>query len=201
MKKLLYKAINNLGYSIENKKNKQQNLIKPLLKFSHLDNFNLLILAKNYILNLDDKFDDFILSNDRNGFIISFGGLSIYVESLEEFHILNEVFISDDYRFFLNKKSILIDIGTNIGIASLFFSKYEFIEEIYAFEPVKDTFDQAQYNFKLNKKKSKVVGFKNVGLGKDERKETFLFDSKVKGNTGLRGSLSPSYSNNNNVDK
>ena len=74
MKKLLYKAINNLGYSIENKKNKQQNLIKPLLKFSHLDNFNLLILAKNYILNLDDKFDDFILSNDRNGFIISFGG-------------------------------------------------------------------------------------------------------------------------------
>lgn len=197
MKRFLYKLINMLGYDIKNKKNQRDLLLKPLRKYEALNNFNLLVQAKNYILNLESKYQEFNIKNDQQGFIVSFSDLNIYVESLEEFNILNEVFINDDYHYTTKEKAFLIDIGTNIGITSLFFSKFDYIEKIFSFEPVKPTYEQAKYNFSLNSKICKVETIKNIGLGKYKREEQFLFDSKVKGNTGLRGKNSPSYSNNN----
>ena len=196
MKKVIYNLINRLGYNIENKKRIRRELIKPLEKFGDLENFNLLVQAKNYILNLDNKFDNLNIVNHKEGFIVSFSDLKIYVESLEEFHILNEVFINEDYRFINKNNAILIDIGANIGITSLFFSKFNYIYKIYGFEPIQETYKQAIYNLQLNKNIHKVEWIKNIGLGKDDRKETFLFDKNTKGNTGVRGLLSPSYTNN-----
>ncbi|GGK17541.1 hypothetical protein GCM10007962_09680 [Yeosuana aromativorans] len=196
MKRILYKIINKLGYNIQSKKTKREELLRPLTKYSHLNNFNIIILAQNYILNLENKYRDFEIKNHEQGFMVSFSNLNIYIESLEEFHILNEVFINDDYHYTTTKKSILIDIGCNIGITSLFFSTFSYIEKIIAFEPVTITYEQAKLNFQLNTKICKVDAIKNVGLGKHKREEKFLFDRNVKGNTGIRGKLSPSYSKN-----
>ena len=201
MKKTIYNLINKFGYSIENKANRQIELEKPLKKFSTLQNFNLIIQAKNYVLNLDKKFSNFSISNIKEGFLVSFLNLKIYVESLEEFNILNEVFVLNDYNYNTTEDSVLIDIGTNIGITSLFFSRLRYIKAIYAFEPILDTFEQAEYNFDLNKDVCKIKSFKNVGLGMDNRTETFLFNKRIKGNTGIRGKLSPSYSNSKNVEE
>ena len=120
--------------------------------------------------------------------------MKIYIESLEEFHILNEVFIKQDYGYKTTDKVILIDIGTNIGITSLFFSGFDYIDKIYGFEPVEETYNQANYNLELNKDIHKVESIKNIGLAKNDRKEIFSFDNTIKGNTGVRGALSPNYS-------
>lgn len=201
MKKIIYYFINRLGYNIENKNKRDQELVKPLLKFNHLDNFNLLVLAKNYVLNLDQKFDDLRIESHKDGFMVSFLDLMFYIESLEEFHILNEVFINDDYRFQTNNKAVVIDVGANIGITSMYFSKCNYVDRIYAFEPVENTYLQAKYNFELNSKIHKVEWIKNIGLGNDKRKESFLFNKNTKGNTGIRGVLSESYANDTNAEK
>ena len=78
-------------------------------------------------------------------------------------------------------------------------AKLNNVDKIYAFEPVLETFNQAKLNFEFNKAKSKVVEFNNFGLGKNNRNETFIFDNNFKGNTGVRGELSNSYSNNLNT--
>ena len=199
MKKTVYSLINKLGYRIEKKKRNKREIAPYLNKFNVLENFDLLFHSKEYVLNLDKKFKNFAITNHKEGFLVSFLDFNIYVESDEEFHILNEIFVRNDYDFISSSKAILIDIGSNIGITSLFFSQFDYVDKIYAFEPVKDTFDQAQYNLSLNAKIHKVEWIKNIGLGKNSRKELFLFDKYCKGNSGFRGLSSPSYSNNDNV--
>ena len=78
----------------------------------------------------------------------------------------------------------------------MFFSNLDSVKKIYCFEPVKATYEQAKYNFSLNNALQKVVSIENVGLGNSNREEVFLFDNEIKGNTGIRGYLSPSYQNN-----
>lgn len=201
MRKILYKIINDLGYRIENKKKIVNAEIKGLKKFDVKDNFDIIFKARKHIEELEEKFKNISIVNYNKGFLVGFLNLKIYVESAEEFFILKEVFVENDYNFICNDKSVIIDIGTNIGIASLFFSNLPHVEKIYCFEPIEETYNQAIDNFGLNKLISKVESIQNIGLGDKTRQEFFLFNKNSKGNTGIRGELSPSYSNTNTAIK
>lgn len=199
MKKIAYLLINKLGYRIEKKINDKRKIAPYLDKYNIVENYNLLFNSKEYVLNLNKKFENLAIENHKDGFLVSFLDLKIYVESNEEFHVLNEIFVRNDYDFISGSKAVVIDIGANIGITSLFFSRFDYVDKIYAFEPVKDTFEHAQYNLRLNDEIHKIEWIKNIGLGKNSRKEIFLFDKHFKGNTGVRGVSSPSYTNNDNA--
>lgn len=193
MKKYFYRFINRLGYKIENRQRSIDREMSYLSKFKIVENLDLLYRAKVYVRKIDEFYPDLKIKNHLNGLIFMFSDVSIFVESPEEIFIISEVFVEYDYNFLSKQSCILVDIGANIGISSLFFSRMSFVEKIYSFEPVPETYQQSKNNLALNESISKVVELNNFGLGKNNRSEVFLFNKEMKGNTGVRGLLSPSY--------
>ena len=191
MKKSIYSLLAKFGYKIENKGKEKKRKLIYLSKYDVKENKELLLKGYDIIRSFESKYQEIQIIDQNKGLVFSFDGISIYIESFEEFFILNEVFYLNEYNFYTNDKVVVVDIGTNIGTASLFFSNLDNVDKIYAYEPVLETYNQATLNF--NNNKNKVVEFNNYGLGGSDREETFYFNKNAKGNTGIRGELSTSF--------
>lgn len=195
MEDMIKRIFRKFGFTITNRNTEIRNRELFLSKYDVKLNKSLLISSYQYIQKLENRLDIDSIEDYKSGVLIKFDNLQFYLESWEEFFILCEVFIDNDYNFLSNQDFILIDIGCNIGIASLFFSQKENIKKIYSFEPVKDTYENALINFQLNKNISSKIEVFNYGIGNSDKTEIFLFDKNIKGNTGIRGTKSINYKN------
>ncbi|MBC7947017.1 MAG: FkbM family methyltransferase [Chitinophagaceae bacterium] len=122
---------------------------------------------------------------------LQLGQIKCEITSLEELYILNEIFIDGCYNFSVpSNKIIVVDIGMNVGFASLFFAQFDSVKTIHSFEPFAPTFDQALNNFALNDQhiKAKITPH-NFGLAADNKEEEWDYDYLRKGDTGLRNSF------------
>ena len=81
----------------------------------------------------------------------------------------NEILCNTKYDFSINEPYIMIDIGANLGITSLYFSQNPYIKQIYAFEPFTSTFNQAVNNLRLNSNLAKKIKLFNFGLGVSDK--------------------------------
>lgn len=188
-------ALYHLTYVLFKKYRRRRNnsrIKKRLQIFPVKDNSELLFQSAPYIFSLEDKFPDFRIVEEGNILKTSFSKLTFNIESAEEFDILKEIFVDEDYRFTGKKEYVVIDIGANVGFASIYFSRFNRVKKIYAFEPVLDSYEMALRNFRENDLKQ--ISLFNYGWGYPSRIEDFFFNKEVKGNSGVRGKLSPSLS-------
>ncbi len=94
----------------------------------------------------------------------------------------------DDLNFIKNnyyKKGIIIDVGANIGLYSIFFSK-EFHADVVAFEPVQEVFLRLQKNIRLN---NVSVTAESVAVGDVEGTTKMFIPSDLKINSGLSSTM------------
>ena len=104
-----------------------------------------------------------------NGEILYFEDsiLSMAVKS-----IAREMNCGNEYDFSkidFKEGDIVIDIGANVGIISIYLAKkYPFLK-IYSFEPVKENFDSFQKNIVLNGIPENVITAVNCAVTKDAR--------------------------------
>lgn len=89
--------------------------------------------------------------------------LKFNISTENEYWIMNEIFGDKLYNFQILyfDRVICIDIGMNIGLASLYFTLNDNIEKIYVFEPFQETYKIALKNFNLNDEKirSKIIPY------------------------------------------
>lgn len=91
--------------------------------------------------------------------------LRFYVSGTDEEAIYTEIFTLETYKLTTLEDSIVMDIGLNVGLASLYFSTLKNIKKIYSYEPFEETYKLALENINLNKSlKSKIIPH-NFGLG------------------------------------
>ena len=123
---------------------------------------------------------------DGNKMFVKINDLTIRVQTLEELYILNEVFLENVYKIESNSNYIVLDIGMNVGITSLYFSQFDNIKAIYGFEPFKPTFDCAKGNISLNGKHDSKIHVFNFGLSNADKWIDLNYDSENKGNVGIK---------------
>ncbi len=145
-----------------------------------------LVAGYGYAVELAEKANG-VFRYHEGKIVLDIKGIQFIINDFEELFIVKEVFIEGCYNVFHPDNVIIIDIGMNVAIASLFLSAQSFIETIYAFELFPSTFDAALKNIALNKDTGyKIVPYK-YGLGKEARKLTLPYSQQQKGSLGLYG--------------
>jgi FkbM family methyltransferase len=85
--------------------------------------------------------------------------------------VLYEIFIEKIYEIQVNHNNlIVVDIGMNVGVASLYFASQPYVKMVYGFEPFPETFTEAELNVSLNK--GLVNKLKLINAGVSNVKET-----------------------------
>lgn len=131
---------------------------------------------------------------DGNNLYYNIDKLTLKISTAEEIFIIYEIFIKRCYEVITEFEFKVIDIGMNVGYASLFFAQNNFVREIYGFEPFTTTFNNALENFELNKDYSEKIRPKNLGLGFKNCTKKVSYQESLRGKNNL-------YSNNGNLKK
>ena len=87
------------------------------------------------------------------------------VRDMQGYYAMKETFIADQYNWLLNnlnKKSIAVDIGANIGDSAIYFARNKNVKLVYAYEPFPILYKEAKKNISLAK--SKKIKLFNAGI-------------------------------------
>lgn len=118
----------------------------------------------------DQKSDSFIIQKSNYNYDIR-----VLIRSKEDFELFYEIYILKPYSFSTNIKCNVIDVGMNIGYASLFFSSLPNVNKVYSFELVEETFERAENNFRLNDELAKKIIAHSYGLSIEDNELTIPF--------------------------
>jgi FkbM family methyltransferase len=122
---------------------------------------------------------------DAGDVVATAGECRVMIESVEDVVILAEVFLNGLYNLRLPFRCAVMDIGMNVGMASLFRAQQESVLTVVGYEPFEPTFRQAERNLKLNPLLSGKITPVNVGLGYSDRRMTVPYFYDRKGSASL----------------
>jgi FkbM family methyltransferase len=77
-------------------------------------------------------------------------GIRFRIDHNGSLFILDEIFAERLYDLRVNEDLVAVDVGMNVGVASLFFASMPNVKAVYGYEPLPETLGQARTNFSLN---------------------------------------------------
>lgn len=159
---------------------KYQKLLVPKGKFEFV------LDAYPVLRSFADQRDfSFQISDDK--FYVYWRTLKLNPTTAEEVFIIQEIFLCGTYNHYPPTTGVAIDIGMNVGFASLFFAATQHVNAIYSFEPFKPTFDQAQVNLGNNPEFSGKIKSFQFGLNDVSTQLEVAYDYSNKGQVGVYG--------------
>ena len=117
---------------------------------------------------------------ERGGLVTLFG-VTLRFENVDDFQVIVEILIHNTYAFALGRPTCVIDVGMNVGLASLYFAAMPHVVRVHSFEPFKVPFERALENFRLNPGIAGKIHPQPVGLSDRNAERTVLYgaDSTV----------------------
>ena len=142
-------------------------------------------MKKVQFLNRIDTLEngwDYEIQDDKS-IISKIGNVRVRERFLTDFDIVTEIFVMNTYKFHIPAEEIVvIDMGMNIGVASLYFANMDKVVYVYGFEPFPDTYQQAVENFALNDDsiKNKILPY-NIAVTDKEEVKTITVSAEQTG--------------------
>ena len=131
------------------------------------------------LIQVEHHWDAFLKAGLRffvegKGLFVQAGKAKAKIDRLGDLAILHEVFVEGIYQFESVGPLVILDIGANIGLASLFFAdRYQC--PVYAYELVPSTAELARANFALNPHLTDLQ-LEAAGVGAGDRELELVFD-------------------------
>ncbi len=114
-------------------------------------------------------------------------GVTLHLETWEDVYIVHEIFHCGEYEFALRNDCRVIDVGANIGVASLYFASNPFVVSIDSYELVPATASRFSDNLNLNPNLAAKITLYSHGLAKDQRTLEIDYYPDLKGSMGIEG--------------
>lgn len=114
-------------------------------------------------------------------------GVALHLETWEDIYIVHEIFHCGEYEFGLRNHCRVIDVGANIGVASLYFASNPSVISIDSYELVPATARRLEANLQLNLSLASKITLHAHGLAKDERTLEIDYYPDLKGSMGIEG--------------
>lgn len=112
----------------------------------------------------------------------------VAVENEDELFILKEVFADGVYNLSPSAAgAVVLDIGMNVGFASLQFAAHPHVAAVWAYEPVATTYGRAIANFERNPELALKIKPQNCGLSDADGELTFDYSPQCRGAAGVNG--------------
>jgi FkbM family methyltransferase len=115
------------------------------------------------------------------------GAITVQVQTEEDLYILIEIHVEGSYNLHSSRPAIVLDIGMNVGFASLAFAAMPNVQQVISFEPFPATFEQALANFRLNPALHAKITPVNVGIGATSRILSLEYCDAWRGSMGIDG--------------
>lgn len=147
-------------------------------------------LANSFALDLITKLSQrkkIIINATDEGLFFTVDDIKLKIETREELFIIDEVFVSRCYDVTTCSQSVIIDIGMNVGFASLWYANRADVVAVYGYEPFPSTFAQAKINISLNPKLESKIHCTNVGIGRVTQSLRLPYDPDRKGLSNMHG--------------
>jgi len=120
--------------------------------------------------------------NDEAGEIgVEVDGARMILRTWEELFILGEIFLEKIYALDYDRDVVVLDIGMNVGFASLYYAARENVHAVFGYEPFRKTYEGALHNFSLNPELSKKIRPFNTGAGASDTTRTLDYCHDWKG--------------------
>jgi FkbM family methyltransferase len=127
------------------------------------------------------------ITDGQDEILFAWLGIKCVIKSDEDLVVINEILNRNNYKFVIGGESCVIDVGMNVGLASLYFARMPSVRVVHSFEPFSRPFARALTNFALNPELSVKIKPYQIGLsGKTEVLEVPIDQEKTIG-TSIRG--------------
>lgn len=148
--------------------------------------FEFILDGFDYIKQLHE-FGKFKFTIEGEYVVASNGVISSEIHTAEELFILREIWLGKDYSFMNTSDVIIIDVGMNVGHASLYFASRDDVKHVYGYEPFVPTYNQCKKNLERNSSLAQKITTYNYGLSNEEKVLEVDYDYANKGQVGIHG--------------